>query len=214
MPFSREELDRELGHLEYQQLPGGKLKLDQGWIDAHLVCIDAPWDLPPGWGGYASRSRCHKRATGQLLLALQELQARALVGLIETSDGVWTARLVTGGSTQSLDCWGHALDLNASKFPLGSSRRQDPQLVAIMADHGFECGQVWEHRKDPMHFEAIRFLNAVPVTSDQVAILVAGAQVATGRLEGGHVVGPVGAVAQALGRRVTWDGMSKHLSID
>jgi len=213
MPLSREELDRELEPFHYQQLAGEKLKLDQGWIDAHLTYIDAPWNLPLGWGGYASRMRCHRRVAGQLLAALQELQRKGLTELIGTFDGAWVPRLVRGGNTPSPHCWGHALDLNASKFPLGSERKQDPRLVQILADHGFECGQVWQHRKDPMHFEAIRFLDAA-VVSEEVAILVAGSQVARGRLEGGHVVGPVAPVAQALGRRVIWDGASKRLLIE
>jgi hypothetical protein len=49
---------------------------------------------------------------------------------------------------------------------------------------------------------------------DRVAAAFFGPQAATGRLEGGHVVGPVATVAQALGRRVTWDGTNRRLLVE
>jgi hypothetical protein len=217
MPLTREQLDRELGHFQYERLSDGRLKIEQVWIDAHLVYVDCPWPLRLGWGGYAARIRCHKRVASQLLSALEELRDRGLTNLIETFDAAWNPRLVRGGDTPSPHCWGHALDLNASKFPLGSDRKQDPRLVEVMERHGFECGQVWQHRKDPMHFEAILFLDADAAAApgpDEVAIIVQGAQVGTGRLEGGRVVGPVAPVARALGRRVTWDGAQRRVVIE
>jgi hypothetical protein len=45
-------------------------------------------------------------------------------------------------------------------------------------------------------------------------ILVGGVQVAVGRPEGGYVIGPVATVAQALGRRVTWDGANRRLLVE
>ncbi|MFB3881112.1 MAG: M15 family metallopeptidase [Armatimonadota bacterium] len=217
MPLTREQLDQQLGSFHYQELPGGKLQIDQAWTDARLVYIDCPWPLALGWGGYAGRIRCHRRVSGQLLSALRELKDGGLTSLIDTFDGAWVARLVRGGNTPSPHCWGHALDLNASEFPLGSDKQQDPRLVPLMARYGFECGQVWQHRKDPMHFEAIRFLDS-PVPSgaatDDVSILVGGRKVTTGRLETGHVVGPIAPVAEELGRRVTWDGPNRRLIIE
>jgi hypothetical protein len=53
--------------------------------------------------------------------------------------------------------WGVPIDLNATQCPYGSDKQQPPQLVAIMARHGFACGQngggLWKTTLDPMHFE-------------------------------------------------------------
>ena len=217
MPLTRQELDRELGRFRYERLSGGRLKIDSQWIDANLTYVDAPWSLPLGWGGFAARIRCHQRVARQLLDALCELRDRGLSDLIETYDGAWTPRLVRGGNSPSPHCWGHAIDLNAQGFPMGTERQQDSRLVEAMARHGFECGQVWQHRKDPMHFEAIRFsaVESAPETSvDRIAIVVGGADVAAGRLEAGRVGGPVAPVARALGHRVTWDGARRRVLIE
>jgi len=217
MPLTREQLDRELGRFQYELLPGGRLKIEQSWIDANLVYVDSPWPLRLGWGGYAARIRCHRRVASQLLSALEELRDRGVTHLIETFDGAWNPRLVRGGDTPSPHCWGHALDLNASRFPLGSERKQNPELVEVMARHGFECGQAWQHRKDPMHFEAILFLDGdgpAEGAADEVAIIVHGAQVGTGRLEGGRAVGPVAPLARALGRQVSWDAAHRRVVIE
>jgi hypothetical protein len=109
------------------------------------------------------------------------------------------------------------LDFNAGEFPLGSDRKQDARLVEVMERHGFECGQVWQHRKDPMHFEAIRFLDTPAPSAgapDDVAILVGDKQVSSGRLEAGHVVGPIAPVVEALGHKAIWDGSAKRLLIE
>jgi hypothetical protein len=216
MPLAREQLDRELGRFTYIKLAGGKLQLNREWREDNLTYIDAPWALRLGWGGYAARIRCHRRVAQQLLTALTELQDRGLSDLIDTYDGAWTPRLVRGGSTPSPHCWGHALDLNASAFPMHSDKQQDPRLVEVMARHGFECGQVWQNRKDPMHFEAIRFSvaeSAPASTVDEVAVMVGGRKVAAGRLEAGRVVAPVAPVARALGQRVVWDGAGRRVII-
>jgi len=216
MPLTREQLDRELGHFTYIKVAGGKLQLDREWIEANLTYIDSPWALPLGWGGYAARIRCHQRVAAQLTAALKELRDGGLTDLIHTYDGAWTPRLVRGGSTPSPHCWGHAIDLNAAQFPMGSDTQQDSRLVEVMARHGFECGQVWQHRKDPMHFEAIRFSmaeSAPASTADEIAVMVAGRKVAVGRLEAGRVVAPVAPVARALGQRVVWDSAGRRVII-
>ena len=217
MPLTSAQLDRELDSFTYVQLGGGKLRLNREWIEANLVYVDSPWALRLGWDGYAARIRCHRRVAAQLLAALKELSDRGLSDRIETYDGAWNARLVRGGDSPSHHCWGHAIDLNASKCPMGSNAQQNPRLVEIMSKHGFECGQAWQQRKDPMHFEAIRFSaaeSAPPSTVDEIAVMVGGAKVAAGRLESGRVVAPVAPVARALGRRVVWDGPGRRVLID
>src|SRR5574340_567933 len=157
MPLSEQQLEQELGSLHYTDLGGGKIRIEPAWVNANLTYIDTPWRLPVGGGGYASRSRCHKRVARQLLEALEELSAKGLTGLIGTYDGCWVPRKMRHGTHLSRHSWGCAVDLNAGVFPQYSQQQQDPRLVDIMDRHGFECGQVWAKSKDPMHFEAIRF---------------------------------------------------------
>ena len=217
MPLTREQLDRELGKFSFVELEKGRLRLDREWVEANLTYIDSPRSLPLGWGGYARRIRCHRRVAGQLLAALQELRDQGLIHLIKDYWGAWTPRKVRGGEAPSPHCWGHAIDFNAKEFPLGSDKKQDPRLVDTMDRHGFECGQVWRVRKDPMHFEAIRFApaeSAPESTVAQIPIMVGSDQVGTGRLENGRVVGPFAPVLRALGHDVTWDGTRRRLVID
>ena len=46
-----------------------------------------------------------------------------------------------------------AIDIKASKFPLGSEKRQDPALIAAFAANGLIWGGDFHGRKDPMHFQ-------------------------------------------------------------
>ena len=217
MPLTREQLDRELGSFSFVELPRRQLRLDPEWEETNLTYVDAPWRLLLGWGGYAARIRCHRRVARQLLAALRELRDRGLTELIKTYDGAYTPRLIRGGSAPSPHCWGHAIDLNAQEFPLGSDKKQNQKLVDIMERNGFECGQVWEGRKDPMHFEAIRFSaaeSAPASTVDEIPIIVGNSPVATGRLEGGRVIGHLAPVVRALGHTATWDEPRRRLVID
>jgi len=216
MPLTGQQLEKELGSFHYEKLPGDAIRIEQSWIDANLTYIDTPWSLPVGGGGFAARIRCHKRVARQLLDALKEISEQGLTDLIQTYDGAWAPRLVRGGASLSHHSWGCAFDFNASELPLGSDKQQDPRLVEIMARHGFECGQVWQHRKDPMHFEAIRFLTSesAPASSlDQISVLVGDTKIAAGRLEAGHVVCAIAPIVQALGHTVTWDGANRRLLI-
>ena len=216
MPLGEQQLEKELGSLHYTKLAGGKIRVDPAWVEANLTYIDTPWSLPVGGGGFAARIRCHKRIARRLLDALKEISAQGLTDLIETYDGCWVPRLIRNGTSLSRHSWGCAVDFNAAKFPLGSADKQDPRLVEIMARHGFECGQDWQSRKDPMHFEAIRFLtseSAPASTVDEISVLVGGVKVAAGRLEGGHVVCAIAAVVEALGHTATWDGAKRQLVV-
>lgn len=216
MPLTGRQLEKELGSFRYDELADGNIRIEQSWIDANLTYIDTPWSLPMQGGGFATRIRCHKRVARQLLDALKELRDQGLTDLIQTYDGCWASRRMRGSASLSHHSWGCALDLNAKTCKFKSDAKQDPRLVEVMARHGFECGQIWHSPKDPMHFEAIRFLtseSAPASTVDEISVLVGSAKVAAGRLEAGHVVCPVAAVVEALGHTATWDGVNRRLLV-
>ena len=52
---------------------------------------------------------------------------------------------------------GTAIDLNASKHPLGAEHTFTPEktlaVIALAAKYGLKSGITYQHRKDPMHFE-------------------------------------------------------------
>ncbi len=107
-------------------------------------------------GGKMVSIACHKFIAPQLHNVWAELTAGNHLDLVKTFDGCFVVRSIRGLARPSLHCWGLAVDLNADKFPLGSLRRQAPELVQAFADSGFINGADFRHRKDPQHFQFTR----------------------------------------------------------
>jgi hypothetical protein len=55
----------------------------------------------------------------------------------------------------SVHSWGAALDLNAEENPLGSNGKWSDDFISVMHQNGIYCGQLWDGRKDPMHFSMV-----------------------------------------------------------
>lgn len=111
-------------------------------------------------------TRAYTLANGQLVhvrshVAVADRIGRIMAALhttghikeIHTEDGCFNIRRVRGAAALSLHSWGLAIDINASEFPLGSSRHQAPELVEAFRREHFLCGDQFRHRRDPMHFE-------------------------------------------------------------
>jgi hypothetical protein len=100
------------------------------------------------------RVTCHRAVIGPLRAALARLAADGVGWLVPPSDfaGCFSARVATNGETLSRHAWGIAVDLNATKLPLGTSGQQDPRLVGAMRAAGFTNGAEWLV-PDPQHFE-------------------------------------------------------------
>lgn len=68
-------------------------------------------------------------------------------------DWGYANRPIRGKRTPSNHSWGLAVDIDATQFPMGSSKRLPQWLVDLWKAHGFEYGGDWRTRKDPMHME-------------------------------------------------------------
>ena len=95
---------------------------------------------------------CHRAIQPLLHSIAEEIVSRGIESLIHTVDGCWNVRSIVGSSHPSLHSWGLAIDLNASEFPLGSSKRQEPTLLHLFARRGFFYGGDFYRRPDPMHW--------------------------------------------------------------
>ncbi len=98
----------------------------------------------------------HKDFVVKLQQALTALEAAGLHTEIQTFDGCFNIRRVRGSkSVLSVHSWGAAIDLNAASNPLGSPGKWSDAFLHTMKLHGIYCGQLWQGRKDPMHFALV-----------------------------------------------------------
>lgn len=68
-------------------------------------------------------------------------------------DWSYVNRAIRGRNKPSNHSWGLAIDIDATQFPLGSSKRLPEWIVTMFKAHGFDYGGDWTSRPDPMHFE-------------------------------------------------------------
>lgn len=68
-------------------------------------------------------------------------------------DWSYNNRPIRGRRTPSNHSWGLAIDIDATQYPLGSSKRHPSWMVELFRAHGFDYGGDWTGRKDPMHYE-------------------------------------------------------------
>ena len=104
-------------------------------------------------GGKQVSITCHVAIADRLHDVFAALVAAGKVDLIKSYNGCYVVRSVRGMSSPSLHSWGLAIDVNASDFPLGSTKAQDPELIKAFKDAGFFWGGDFKKRKDPMHFQ-------------------------------------------------------------
>jgi len=79
----------------------------------------------------------------------------------------YAPRRIRGGSAWSNHAWGLAVDLNAPRWPLHSTRRPPnaDQMRSAADDLGFRWGAYYSGRRDPMHFEFM----GTPGDADRIA---------------------------------------------
>jgi hypothetical protein len=112
-----------------------------------------PSALTIGWTGKPTLSfACHKLMEDVFSGVFFQIMNRGLWDSLETFDGVYNDRTVTGSQKISTHAWGIAIDLNAATNRVGMIPRIDREVVAIFKDHGFVWGGDW-NRPDGMHFQ-------------------------------------------------------------
>lgn len=104
-------------------------------------------------GQEVKRARCHKLLVENFLKAFQDVKNAGFESQVKNFSGIFNKRPQKGGSRPSTHSWGIAIDLEAEKFPLGSSKRFPDEIVAIFRSAGFSYGGDFQSRKDPMHFQ-------------------------------------------------------------
>lgn len=105
-------------------------------------------------GTKVAKARCHKLIVDNFLKAFEDIKGAGLQDQVKNYSGIFARRSIRGfGSHPSTHSWGIAIDLEADKYPLGSSQRFPNPVVDIFRAAGFFYGGDFQSRKDPMHFQ-------------------------------------------------------------
>jgi hypothetical protein len=128
--------------------------LDTPHFEARYVEVfTLPYPLLYG-GVKVTRARCHHLIVENFQQAFEAIKACGLQDQALHYSGIFNARAIRGQTAHpSTHSWGIAIDLEAEKYPLGSTRRFPPEIVKIFQDAGFFYGGDFKSRKDPMHFQ-------------------------------------------------------------
>ncbi len=106
-----------------------------------------------GPGGKEIPVSMHKKIAGQFQKAFDEIKKQGLSDEIQSFDGGYSNRSKASGSgAKSTHAWGIAFDINADKYPMGTSAARTSarfkQIAEILDQHGFK-----QLPTDPMHFQ-------------------------------------------------------------
>jgi len=122
----------------------------------NIVLFDLPYPLLFE-GTQVKRARCHRLIVENFQKGFEDLKAAGLDAQVKNYSGIYARRSIRGfGSHPSTHSWGIAIDLEADKFPLGSTNRFPDEVVKIFQNAGFFYGGDFQSRKDPMHFQFCR----------------------------------------------------------
>jgi hypothetical protein len=134
-----------------------KLKSDNGWPASQDPAIIGIKSYPVK--GTAIKLRCAEKVAPLLVGFAAEFHA-TIEPIDEGSLDDWgyAFRMVRGSTdTLSNHSSGTAIDLNATKHPLGKentfSKEDAAKCVALAAKYGCKWGGTYKARKDDMHFE-------------------------------------------------------------
>lgn len=136
------------GEFAYRPAGDVAVAIEPEWVAEHIRTGSVP---------ILGTVTCHRAILPTLRQAFGQLAADGLAHLIDPDQyaGCFSARRIAPGQALSRHAWGVAVDLNRSANPTGRGSRQDPRLVARLADAGFTWGGTWLV-PDPMHFEYVQ----------------------------------------------------------
>ncbi|MGL4346391.1 MAG: M15 family metallopeptidase [Cellulosilyticaceae bacterium] len=158
--YDKVATNKKFGNFNYRDLGKGRIEVSPIWIAANMVKLEVPQALRIKFPAsiqvhYLSVANWQKAF--DLLLKQPEL-----LKLIETFDGVYVARHIRWDPTKGISnhAWGTAIDLNASRFPLGTRIEvmrapNNPNNILfqkVFKEAGFSWGNSYA---DPMHFELL-----------------------------------------------------------
>jgi hypothetical protein len=130
----------------------GSIK-DPAFERKNIVFFDLPYPLKYD-GATVVRARCHRLVVENFIAAFRNVQAAGLADQFTEFNGIYAKRAIRGSvGRASCHSWGIAIDMCASKYPLGSAKRMPEAIVKVFASAGFFYGGDFKNRKDPMHFQ-------------------------------------------------------------
>lgn len=138
-------IKERFGEFAFAPAENDWITVDPDWVQANIVTAPVP---------ILGQVTCHRAMIPALAAAMADLEREGLAHTVVPDDfaGCYAPGLIKAPGNVSRHAWGLAVDINASRNPLGSPSQQDPRLVAVMERHGFGFGGRWGV-PDPMHFE-------------------------------------------------------------
>ncbi|HYD60729.1 MAG TPA: M15 family metallopeptidase [Noviherbaspirillum sp.] len=126
---------------------------DPRFEELHIKAFQLPYPLLYE-GIPVHRARCHKLLIENFQKAFESIKKAGFENEVKNYSGIYARRSIRGfGSHPSTHSWGIAIDLEAEKYPLGSTKRMPDQIVQCFREAGFFYGGDFKSRKDPMHFQ-------------------------------------------------------------
>jgi peptidoglycan hydrolase-like protein with peptidoglycan-binding domain len=163
------EIDSLLDNREHIKILGT-------WVTDNITSVTIP-ELASPIVRASGKMEFHQKASAQLQGLWKAWKAQDLVRFILTFDGSFVPRLIRGAPLVkdfrklSNHAFGSAFDINANLNPLGTtpaliSQKDSVRLLVPTAnDYGFYWGGHFSTRKDGMHFEVAKILNATELAA-------------------------------------------------
>lgn len=139
-------LKAHFGEFAITEGPDRWVRQGVSWLRAHHTIAEVP---------LLGEVECHAAVIDPLTAAMTELIERGMAGLVDGEDfgGCWAPRTAGSGALSS-HAWGIAVDLNVQGNHYGADPTIAPEVVEVMARHGFAWGGHWPV-PDGMHFELV-----------------------------------------------------------
>jgi len=212
--MSLQQVHNLFGKFTYKERANGRIEPDGIWVTKNIVLLSFPFRLQGKTNNLSFL--CHKLIAGALSHAIREAYD---LELIKTFDGCYVPRHVLWDKTKALSrhSWGIAIDLNASEFPYGSSKKQNKKLTEIFKKYGFLNGEknsgLWSTTLDPMHFEVVQIVNLPIILLDNIPIYVDDTIQTYGKIQVGKVISEISPIVKALKANIEWRPDSKIVRI-
>jgi len=112
-------------------------------------------------GVKVTRARCHHLIIENFQQAFEAIKAAGLQDQVKNYSGIYNARTIRGQTAHpSTHSWGIAIDLEAEKYPLGSTRRFPEEIVQIFQAAGFFTAEISGRARTPCIFSSARGISS------------------------------------------------------
>jgi hypothetical protein len=120
----------------------------------NIVQFDLPYPLMYEGKQRVTRASAHRLAVPHFQAAFNNIERAGLRDQFTEFEGIFAKRAIRGQPAHpSLHWFGVAIDMLASRYPLGSMGRMPVMVVECFHKAGFFYGGDFKSRKDPMHFQ-------------------------------------------------------------